>query len=451
MLAQTGVLKEAYVTMAELPAAFFLNLALWLRIVRGRTRLAALAAGLAALCRNEMLVVALFAGGWLALDAVLGTAAPRRFRARTLITCLAPVSLSVAPFLLWVMCGAWLTGDLRWFNREVYAELRQFTPSLVVRYNALTGLSFQQPAPLLVGCLLGASLGFRLGQPRRVRWELTLPAGMLAVHFTLLSTLAITPEAWPVGPPGRSIAALTRNYNSTSGAAAVFVALGVAALGHGLTDRRRHFPEVFALTSLVAALAIVVARWDDPALLLTDFVCLVATCGGVWLLVRRHAGGDAALGRIWTLASIAAFAASLAIRPFFWYPTRFNEHAAAGAEAMIRLIRAERARQVIQDIVAFPEVFAELPAVDAAWSWSRDFPARLTSAEPGALLIVETKADGTLAPRYPAGLLERTHSRELTQVASYATPARAPFWQALDDLSARNPAMFWTAYRVSAR
>jgi hypothetical protein len=140
-------------------------------------------------------------------------------------------------------------------------------------------------------------------------------------------------------------------------------------------------------------------------------------------------------------------AAALLIRPFFWYPTRWNDRREQSVVALVDLIRVRQPAVVIQDIASALEVFGQLRAVAASWCWAHDFQQRVAAAPHGALVVLETDPRGQPLARYPQGLLTTlTHS--CAPVAQFASPPGPAWLHVVDRIAARNRAVHWTACRM---
>jgi hypothetical protein len=446
-ISQMAVLKDTFVTMTELPAGFFIALALWLCLVKGRPRWAALAAGCAPLCRNEMLIVALFVGVWLAFSALrTGRGSlPQRLWAAFSVG-----ALALLPFLCWVIAGVLLTNDTLWLARTSYAELRSFALPGLLRYNALSGLPKGTPVPALVFLILGMLSVPKLFTLAAERFRLALPAGVLGVHYLLLSTTAITPTAWFRGPPGRSISTLARNYNSTAVVAAVFMALGVAVWVEAAATRPDWFRKRLISAAVLVLIAVVSGRFGEVGPMALDLVLLAVTVAVVLQTTRNKSGVSPT--KAWCWAAWGSLVACLLVRPFFWYPTRWNEYTAISVDALATLIQREQPPRVVQDLASSVVAFGPQAPNDAGWCWSEHFAERLLSAPPGTLVVVETDARHQPLGRYPDGITKLLAEAGRVQEVAHFDTAPQPAWlRALDRIASRNEPVYWVAYRVQTR
>jgi hypothetical protein len=448
-LGQLAVIKDVFVTMTEIPAGFFLTCGLWLGLERRAPARAGIVAGLAALCRNEMLVVAGMIGVWLSVDA--WRSGPRTLRA--LPRQVLPLALSALPFAAWVAVGAILTGDVLWFNRTAYAELRSFDLLAFIRYNVLTGLPGAMPAPailcLLLGCLCWPSVVL---DPRR-RWELVAVGAALGAHYLMLNSLAIIPTVWHRAPADRVLVVLSRNYNCSAAFAVVFMALGIAAWKQACEAtgdavacaKRRSFRSRLLLAAALTTFATVAGRWSKWALMTTDLALLFLSVAVMtWTTQRARS-----FGIPWQLACSVSLAASLLIRPFFWYPTRWNDAQADSVDALVAVIRREQPHRVVQDLGSSLAIYGKLSGIEAPWEWAENFGKRLQSSLPGTLVIIETDPHGTARERYPAEL--RAQLQDLATfkpVASFHTAPSSSFAHTINGMAGKNRPVHWTAYRL---
>lgn len=439
---QLAVLKDAFVTMTELPAAACLALSLWLQLVKRRPWLAALAAGMTVLCRVELVPVVAFMGCMFSVDAFLQSAAPRRLGVRVVL----PVGLALLPFALWLLAGAFIKHDALWFGRESYAHLRRWGLPGLLRYNVLSGLPAVATPPALVALVVGCVQAPRLIDPSVPKRVPAMLFGVLGIHYLLLNTLEVFPEGWEGVPSGHAVAAINaRNYTPTAPVATLFMALGVAAWVRARSTREPRFLRVLGTAGSVVCLAIVAGQWNAHDMLVLELALLALSLAVAAFALRGwHAG---AATRPWCWVAAAALAAALLIRPFFWYPTRWNDRRSEAVAALAQLVGEQRPALVVQDIASSLEVFGRLRGVDATWSWAMHFPAQLSAANAGTLVVVEVDATGQLLGRYPATLRAELASR-CDELERFDSEPTAPWLRAVDRLASRNQPLHWVAYRV---
>ena len=412
MVSQLAFLKDAFVTMTEIPAAFALVSCLYLQLVAGRWRAAAIALGCVPLCRVEMLPTCAFIASWCAMQ-------PRR-----LPHALAWLSLAALPCVLWFGAAALATGDLLWFRQDAYASLRAWGLTGVLRFNVLAGLPGVLSPPGVLLFLLGLFAAPRVLQ-RSHAWLLV---GALLCHYATLNFLDVFPKGVEGVPKGHAVAAINaRNYSCSAPLAALFMCLGIE-----LRARR-----LLLWATAVAACAFVLARLASPGRLAFDLPVL-ALAVVAWLKVRTE--------QRWKVAAIGCMVAALLIRPFFWYPTRWNDQRALAIEALAQRARAQNPARIVQDVASALVFFGELRATDATWSWPNEFPDRLRSAPEPSWLVTEVDAAGTLLTRYPSELRACTPGSPL---AAFDSP-HVPSWlAAVDRLAGRNAPVHWRAYPVT--
>lgn len=449
--AQMAVLKDAFVTMTEVPAAFFVALSLWLCLVHQKRALAALCAGLVPLCRAEMLPVTGFIGAWLALACWRERDASSIRRWGWWL----PLVLAGLPFVLWVGAGILASHDLFWFSHSSYASFRSWGLSGVLRYNVLSGLPAVLAAPALPWLFVGIFGAPRLFSSKNDRFTLLLLVGTIGIHYLLLNTLVVFPKGWLGLPDGHAVAAVNaRNYTPTAPVVAVFIALGVSLWVQSAPEFRR----LFVHSMLVSAIAIVLGRYGAWGQLALD-LCLLGLMSAVVLGTNRTREHWAP-GRFWTIAAAATLAGAFLVRPFFWYPTLWNDKRAASVEALLELVRRERPQRVVQDLASAPEVYGGLQGVDASWTYPHLFLEQAVRGRPPTLLVVETNAAGRPVERYPEALVQQVRqaalgepdaSRKMLQlqlVSRFSSPPQAAWLAFVDRLAAKNAPVHWAAYRI---
>ncbi len=445
-VAQMAVLKDSFVTMTEIPAAFFLALSLWLCVVRGERRASALAAGLVSLCRAEMLPVTCFVGVWLALDVWRASDE----RAKKALRCALPPVLALLPFAAWVGAGVAVSGDASWFRRNSYAYIRSWDLAGVLHYNVITGLPAVIALPALLLFLIGV-LDVLHGRDEAARWQLSLLAGALAIHYLLLNSLAVFPRGWYGLPSGHAIAAVNaRNYTPTAPIAAVFVALGVAAWVNARQNRPR-FAVLASVAAAATACAIAFGRIVTGSLRVLELSLLALMLLVLLLTSRLRLRYDPY--DIWKFAALVTLGSSLLIRPFFWYPTRWNDRRAASIQALSTMVRKEGPARVIQDLASSLGVFGNLQGVDATWTYPHEFSRRLEDAPPNTILVLELDANGKPLPRYPVELRAQIsgapHSvgRRFEVVGRFDSPAQPSWLTLVDRVASANAPVHWLALR----
>lgn len=459
---QTALLKDAFVTMTELPAAMFLAWSLHALFVEARPRKAALLAGFVPLCRVEMVpvvaVTALFCGfeEW----RVRRDAKPWL---RTLVT----TTACGVPFLVWIGVGIAATGDVRWFSRASYAYLRvNWELAPLLRYNVLTGLVSVLSPPLLVLLIYSAVVWW----PRAVR---ALPRValhlvlLLVVHYLLLNVLVVYPKDWFGVPPGHGVAAINgRNYTSSAPVMVALLAIGVAfeqgsaLLGIGTASvpsrALRVTAAVFAAL-LSGGLIFLSKQGADRGLHLG----LAAVGLGLllWQSLARQDGGCSPSASEWSkfprqlkVLALAGAIAALVIRPFFWYPVPNTDQRALATVELARHIAERRPARVIQDSASFLEVAAAQVGIDVSasetqWTWPGDYPKRLQGSPPGTWVVLELNPKGELLPRYPQAIFDQIRGGELEVVVQFQSAPHSGFWGALDRISARNAAIGWRVFQ----
>ncbi len=465
--AQPALVKDAFVTMTEIPAAMFVAWSLCALWCEQRPRKAALLAGCVPLCRVEMVpvvaVTALYCGyeTWR-----LG---PGDGLIRSWWRPLVTASFAGLPFVVWYLAGLAATADVHWFSRASYAYFRtNWELAPLLRYNVLTGLVNVVSPPLLLLLVYGA-IGVWAGLFRsrpRVVGHLVL---LLGVHYLLLNTLVVYPKDWFGVPPGHGVAAINgRNYSSTAPVLTILLALtswwefgctkesasrdgGVPSSAADLRARL----VASAVATLASGALIVLSKSSNVSDLALHLALLALGLGAMcWLWFGRKAVGGGA-GRALRLLPIVAIIGALIVRPFFWYPTGEADQRAVAIRALAERIAQDRPTRVIQDTASFLEVAADEWGLDVSrtetgWTWPGDYPRRLGESAPGTWVVLELNSRGEPLSRYPNPIFDQVRSGELQPVAEYRTSPHEGIWSVLDRVSARNAAIGWRAFRSAA-
>jgi len=447
-MSQLALLKDAFVTMTEIPAACLVSLAVWLRVVKQRHWLAALVLGFVPLCRAEMVPIVGLGACWLAIDSCLASREAGRPRAVHAL----PVIFAAAPFVAWWLFGGLAGGDWGWFSRHSYAYWRSWDLAGLWQHNVFSGLANVAPSPLLFAAFTGLAQVPTLLRRHPHRWELTLITGMLLAHYALLNSIAVFPRDWYGAPAGHAVAAINgRNYSPTAGLACCFAALGVASWIQACRERELGFAPRLWIASGLSAVCSISGRFPVCGLLALDLGMLLVVTGGAICALRLGPRLTVASG--WNCAALAALLSCLLIRPFFWYPTRWNERSAESVTALVELARRERPARIVQDLASSLAVFGNLKNVEAAWSWPHEFPSRLRDASGTTLLVLETNAEGIPDGRYPEQILRLVApdaAHRTPQIAMhFDSPSQGPWLECLNRLAVRNAKQHWTAYRMS--
>jgi hypothetical protein len=460
---QPALLKDAFVTMTEVPAAMFVAWSLSALLADGRPRKAALLTGLVPLCRVEMVpvvaVTALYCGyeEW------------RVGRARTnqvpWLRLGVTTAMAGVPFIVWYAAGSVATTDLRWFSRASYAYLRtNWELPALLHYNVLAGLVNVVPPPLLLVWIYGAFTwwGRAFKACPRVVGHLLL---LLGVHYLLLNTLVVYPKDWFGVPPGHGVAAINgRNYSSSAPALVALLVLSLAVefrlpvAGVGLSQfevsQRRRIGGLCA--AAVASLVLIYfSKGGNTADLGLHVGLLVLGFGLMaWSIVQdaKPAVGLDAFTRPLKCVVIAGAVGALLVRPFFWYPTLGKDQRATAIAALAERIALERPARVIQDTASFLEVAAEelgldVSASETRWTWPGDYPRQLAESAAGTWVVLELNPRGEPLARYPQAITEQVRSGALEPVGQYQTTPQQGVWAVLDRVSARNAAIGWKVFR----
>lgn len=462
--AQPALLKDAFVTMTEVPAALFVAWSLCALFAEGRPRKAALLAGLVPLCRVEMVPV-------VAVTAVY--CGCEEWRTRRASTSRVPwlrlgVTMATAglPFIIWYAAGFAATSDVRWFSRASYAYLRtNWELPAVLHYNVLVGLVNVVPPPLLLLGVYGAISSWRraLKTCPRVVGHLIL---LLGVHYLLLNTLVVYPKDWFGVSPGHGVAAINgRNYTSS---APVLVALLVSSLAVELglpiagtsppmleVSRRGRIAGLCAAVGISLGL-IFLSKGNNAADFALHVGLLVAGFGLMLSFSLRNTTTDDGFERFarpLKCLVIAAAAGGLLVRPFFWYPTIGKDQRSTAINELAQRIASQRPTRVIQDTASFLEVAArelglDVSASETQWTWPGEYPRRLAESPVGTWVVLELSPRGEPLSRYPAAILEQVRSGALELVDTYQTAPQLGVWAVLDRVSSRNAAIGWRVFRL---
>ncbi len=467
LMAQLPLLKDAFVTMTELPAAGFVAVALYALFVDRRPYKAALLAGCTPLCRVEMIPVVAILAIFCCFEewdrSTVETAWRRWLRVA------APAGICATPFVLWLVAGAVVTGNVHWFSEASYAFIRtNWDLPAALRYNVLTGLVNVLPPPLLLLAVYSVVTWGRsvLGSGSRFGRCLCL---LLVVHYGLLNTLVVYPSDWFGVPLGHGVAAINgRNYSSTAPVLLVLLVLGLAAQcgvvsGESPTSARRSSPnERWVNGRLIGSVGFVLTLITlSKGASLAEFALHLGLVGlgvvfFVWMLrLTNQADLSHAecFNRVLRASAVVGLCSSLIIRPFFWYPIPSTDHRQRALTELTQEISRQRPAHVIQDVASFLGVFAaeagvDLSATKADWTWPGDFARRLTASPPDTWVVFELSPKGELRDRYPAAVLTMIETGHLEPVEQFQTVASPGFLGFLDRLSARNAPIGWRAFRL---
>jgi hypothetical protein len=151
---------------------------------------------------------------------------------------------------------------------------------------------------------------------------------------------------------------------------------------------------------------------------------------------------------LWNSAALVCLFGTVVIRPFFWYPTRWNDQREQAIEALAVVIREREPAVTVQDIAAALEFLGHLRS-DATWTWPNEFPQRILAAAGPTLLVVEVDASGKPLTRYPSAV--SACLTDAAEVAQFESPKQPNWVAAIDRLSARNHPVHWRAYWVTDR
>ena len=468
-MAQMAVLKDAFVTMTELPAAMFLALALFLHVVRQRPRAAALAAGFAPLCRVEVAPLVAWLGIWIAVGCWRTKEAdvtpPVRARIRETA---APLLLAGLPFAAWLGLGAIVHSDPMWFSQESYAQLRRaWDAPAVLRHNVLTGLASVAPPPMLLAFILGLAPMGGVTDPQsgsaRERLHHGLLLGLLAIHYFLLNSLVVFPDDFHGVAPGHAVAAINaRNYTPTAPILVFFTLRGLSRWLAPLAGGRAPGWGPIVTACALVAFAVTLAKWGSPADLGLHWALLgLSAVGGAFVVRRARASSQPEqpaqtscqrpLRRAVLVCVLGCVLACIVIRPFFWYPSPINDRKDAAIRHLADVLRRTQPPRVVQDLASALVLDDTLRAsdLDVTWSWPSAYPARLRDAPSGTVVVVQTDLEGVPHSRYPRSVLERlAQPAQFEPIATYRSPPQPRWLDTVDRIAARNRPVAFVAYRL---
>jgi hypothetical protein len=451
---QFAVLSDAFVTMTEVPAACAVALSLWLLFVKHRPRLSAAAAGFIPLCRVELLPITLFIGAWLTIDSVKRartSAAPDRgSRFAPALDHALPIMLTLAPFCIWWSAGALVSGDISWFSRASYTYPRSWDLGGILHYNVLNGLAKVAPPPTLFFLFLGIIYASDRCRASSQRWQLSLLFGVLLIHYALLNTLVVLPKGSHGFPDGHAVAAINaRNYTPTAPIATIFASFGVAGFVDSVRLGRLNLWKPLVAV-LLALFAISTGLRMPTSEILYKLALLAASTLILFAVARRAHNGKPAAAT--ALAGLTVLWVSLAVRPFFWYPTRWNDRREASVRALARLVTTERPPRVVQDLAASLGMYSGNNDLDAIWTYPQSYLERLRDAPDGTLVVLRTGSDGLPHPRYPhtlvRALTDGVSTARVEVLQRYTDERRPAYLYVLDDVAAKRDNESWIAYRV---
>jgi len=462
-LCQVSVFTQAFLTMTELLAAFFLVLGIR-SIQKNKLAWAFILIGLMSLARVESCLIA----GWVFL-----VMSPNVLRieglTRVNILRLAGYGvLEVLPFTLWWFCG-WLYSQNPFWMSAGYVYLRPFTLKGVLSVNAFTGLPAVLSAPLLMLFILGC---FRLpafaGDQKESagRWPIMLILyGTVLIHCVFLSLFVVYPRGSGYGE--MAIGALNpRNYNLIAPVVAVFIFAGALSLFGWPTKLDERKERRLRLASLLLAqvsiigffffnqqfpfkpsMALGAVRMVQQSVLLAGFMLVVLVCS--WKM-RRSKNPDGFI-RVGILYVAAYCIISLPLTdPVFWYPLRSGDRNALAQEEFSGWCKTNITESnivVVQDMNGRMDWFCKFPELKAIWVYAGLFQKTLDLLPVGTMALIETDEEHVPRSRYPQSLISKLNSDQYKCLARSAVHVPFKPWESLiRAISTRNDQTGWILY-----
>jgi hypothetical protein len=446
--AQLALFPQAFLTMTELLAAFWLAAGLF-ALSRERFVLGFLALGLAPLARIETMLAVFASVGTITLVRIV-------HRREGWIAPLVQAVVAGVPWLAWWTWGWIRTGEATWMSAS-YVYLRDPGWISWLRINAVTGLAAVLSPPQLLLFALGACALVRRGAARirspssdglNPAWILALV--MLTVHFLFLSLAVVYPRGSGFG--GQAIAALNnRNYNVL--APFLFLVMGAGWKALFSADDRLTRGHSIKLAVAIGA-ALVAGGWlfrsaflpAELSSLLLIHTAIAAFLLAGFLPATRLTRRPEAVGAAYCVAAMAI------LIPFCWYPLRSLDRQESMQREICSWLKTPENTNticVVQDLNGSLNTFGGFERPSVIWTYPHLMKSTVFRLPAGSVVILET--DHLLHPRgrYPADLIAFLEDdKRFTCVARSAEnrpalPGESLLWR----LSGRNAPCGWLAYR----
>lgn len=454
---QISVFQDAYVTMTEIFAAFFLSLGLLLYF-QNRLVWAYLSLGLLPLARLETALIMALCFVFLSLEQLFRQNWTKKILGQVVFW----NALGSLPFILFWAMGIGVTEDPFWLWQKVYPYPRSSEIIGLLTVNAFTGLPGVLTAPLLF-LFFGGMLHilFFKPPPSCRSWSLVLLYTIVFVHSFFLSSIVPHPRGSHLGDLAVT-AIKPSNYNVLAPIFAIFIFAGAGALLQMLKPPKRDKHWI---------------KWGIGALFLTEcalvgFFFLQQTfetslVKGLFKLILHHIllwgliiwiGHTIVVGskknglplNLTMLVGFVIFSLLVSV-PLFWHPLRFYDQAHLTQQEFCQWYHqndTSSVPRIVQDLNSRLDRFCGIEGVDTTWTWAGNlFDQSVQNAPAGSLILVDTNQHHQPAPRYSPQLMTLLSRASEFRMRQKSTPLPVASWQTwLNRISARNQPKGWLVY-----
>jgi len=455
-LCQVSVFTQAFLTMTELLAAFFLAFGIWC-YQKNKMALAFLSIGFMPLARVESVLVVAWIFPVLFLTRLKLTGWTRD---GILLTVLYG-ALGMLPFSVWWLCGWLYTGNPSWMSAD-YVYLRSFDLKGLLCVNAFNALPAVLSAPLLTLFILGfIRLPTLLANRQKSASVAPIPIvlyGVVLIYFVFLTIFVVYPKGSGFGD--LAISALNpRNYNTIAPVLAIFIFAGALFLfdRQNWIDKKRE--RLFLLGSITLAGVSIAGffffnqqfSFKPPVLmgmlraiqhggLLAGFVLVILLC--VWKVKSVRAGI--------TCVAIYCIICLPLTDPLFWYPLRCHDRKMQAQDEFGKWFKGAEHKKgavVVQDMNGRLDRYCGLPAGLTLWTYPGLFQSTIGGLNAGTLVLVETDIWHKPRDRYPKALIGELESDCYKRIASNKTEIPIQHWErSISKLTTRNSPLGWVVY-----
>ncbi|MGA2072490.1 MAG: hypothetical protein ABSH52_03210 [Terriglobia bacterium] len=414
------VFLQTFVTMTELPAAFFLSYGLYLFYSRKAYLAAFLVTGFLPLARVECSLIMALLFVIFSLEVFLKN---RSANSKNLFKEIKPIFaylvIGSAPFILWNAAGAYFTQDIFWLWHDSYTNVRPFDLLYIIKHNALTASPMIFTAPALFLFLIGVSSPQKNDQDGSSPYFFFAIYGVLILHMIFLSATIPYPKT-EVGWEKLNLVWNDRNFNVIAPVLALFVYMGASYIYELFyaeknwsingTEKKLAGAKILYLF-FFSILLIYVCKEEffisNSRKLYVTLLCLFSVVFFIPSLMRSRS-----LPKKTFLAMVSGFiiCSFLITKPLFWNPTKYNDPDIVLQGELINWIDSNyRLTEVlvIQDLSNQMTYSIGKKNVHAPWAWPGQFSAEISAAPSKTLIVIQTLGvSRDPLPEYPPGLIE---------------------------------------------
>jgi hypothetical protein len=367
------VFGQSFLTMTELPAAFFLAWGLYEFYVKGRLWSAYLLFGFMPLCRIESLYILFGFGFLLAIN--------KEISIRVRILCLTNLFL---PFTFWYLGGAFMTNDLVWLSARSYLHLRPLDFSFFY-HNALTALPMVLNPIGLFFFVLGA---YNISIKEIKKYHL-IYVGLIIQLIFLSSSIP-----YPIGENNwtKLISAWNdRNFNVVSPLFYILIIYGISKYH---LDYKRSLIPMYFIGILVFAVNLI-CYFTFP--LHYSWISIALSSLLVIVPILKRIGT-----KIILLLFLTTF---LLFKGDFWNPTKYNDPDIVVQKPLWDFLNENYQAgnfYILQDLCGSMKYFIDNKNINSDWTWANEFPEKIKKLDKNSMVLIET-VPGSYLPsvRYP--------------------------------------------------